>query len=249
MGLLVSLLVSLTLSIMSRRDKVRPGQPIQQLRGCVHASLTPYRAVSLMTTPTPKPAKIQSFTPTSFFTEESIAESAQILERAFFQLYVTGDIVSLSLCCPVLQASATTVVSISSYLASYRCSVLQASATTLCDEHFSSTAFHKGLNTPGDCAVSQLSQRILDDPPPQVEPSFGEGQLDTQVHKSTIIIYHLQQKMEAHNKYIQFLADVGLLGRLTCVTHHGEVVSTNRLLCEHGELLEAAKTLRKIHDG
>lgn len=54
--------------------------------------------------------------------------------------------------------------------------------------------------------------------------------------------------MEAHNKYIQFLVDVGLLSRLTCVSHHGEVVPTNKVLCEHGEILEAAKTLKKMQN-
>lgn len=97
--------------------------------------------------------------------------------------------------------------------------------------------------------MAHLSQLILDDPPPQVDPSFAEGLLDVQGGKSTIILYHLQQKMEAHNKYVQFLSEVGLLERLTCVTHSGDVVPTCKVLCEHGELLEAAKTLRKMHNG
>lgn len=127
---------------------------------------------------------------------------------------------------------------------------LQAGARTVCAEHFPRSSFHQGLNTSGDCAVSHLSQLILDDPPPQVDPAgFSEGQADTQGQKSMIIIYHLQQKMDAHHKYVQFLLDVGLLERLTCVTRRGEVVPTSKLLCEHGELLQAAATLRKMHNG
>ena len=123
---------------------------------------------------------------------------------------------------------------------------LQAGATTLCEEHFPRVSFHQGLNTSGDLAVSHLSRLILDDPPPQVDPSFSDA---VQGQKSMIIIYHLQQKMEAHNKYIQFLLDVGLLERLTCVTHGGNVMPTKKLLCEHGEQLQAATTLRKMHSG
>jgi hypothetical protein len=117
---------------------------------------------------------------------------------------------------------------------------------SLCDEHFPESSFHSGFNTRADCAVSHLSQLILDDPPPQVDP---DGQAEVQGHKSIIIIYHLQQKMEAHIKYVQFLADVGLLSRLTCVSHHGNVAPTSKVLCEHGEMLEAAKTLKKMQNG
>ena len=63
-----------------------------------------------------------------------------------------------------------------------------------------------------------------------------------------IVIYHLQQKMDAHTRYIEFLGAVGLLGRVSCVTHHGCPIPTNKLLCQHGELLQAAITLRKIHN-
>ena len=117
----------------------------------------------------------------------------------------------------------------------------------MCDEHFSVASFTEGLNTLGDAAVFHLSQRILDDPPPQVDPSLSDGQGDSQ-GKRSIIIYHLQQKMEAHNKYVQFLNDVGLLDRLTCMTHRGKQIPTRKLLCEHGELLQAAVTLRKQHN-
>ena len=126
---------------------------------------------------------------------------------------------------------------------------VQASAASLCEEHFPSASFHAGLNTCGDCAVIHLSELILDDPPPQVDSSFSDAQGDAQGKKSLIIIYHIQQKIEAHNKYIQFLVDVSLLSRLTCVSHHGDVVPTTKVLCEHGEILEAARTLKKMQTG
>lgn len=112
---------------------------------------------------------------------------------------------------------------------------------SLCDEHFSIMSFARGLNTLGDAAVFNLSQRILDDPP-------SDEQGDPQRKRSIIIIYRLQQKMEAHNKYVQFLKDVGLLDRLTCLTHREKQLPICKLLCEHGELLHSALTLRKLHN-
>ena len=120
--------------------------------------------------------------------------------------------------------------------------VLQASATTLCEDHFPAVSFQQGLNTSGDCAVSRLSQLILDDPPPPLDST------EPHTHKSVITPYHLQQKVEAHNKYIQFLVDIGLFNRLTYVSRDDEVIPTIKLLCEHGELLQAAITLRKLHN-
>lgn len=125
---------------------------------------------------------------------------------------------------------------------------VQAGAISVCDEHFPSSAFSHDMNTLGDSAAAHLSQRILDDPPPQVDPSFYEAGADTQNQISVIIIHHLQQKIEAHKKYVHFLVDVGLLDRLTCVTYHGHAIPTSRLLLnEHAELLQAAITLRKQH--
>ena len=112
----------------------------------------------------------------------------------------------------------------------------------MCDQHFPVASFTHGVNTLGDAAIFYLSQRILDDPPPEVDSLLSDQQGGK---KSIVIIYHLQQKMEAHNKYIQFLLDVGLLDRITCTVHHGKQIPTRMLLCEHGELLQAAITLRK----
>ena len=120
---------------------------------------------------------------------------------------------------------------------------------TLCDEHFPASSFSHGLDTLGDRAVILLSQRILDDPPPQMDPSFYEGQADIQGQNPVIIIYHLQQKVKAHDKYLHFLEDVGLLERVTSTLYHGSAVPTKRLLVgEHAELLQAAVTLRQQHN-
>lgn len=106
-------------------------------------------------------------------------------------------------------------------------------------------SFACGYDTPGDKAAIRLSQLIIDDPPPDV---IGHSVNDGQEHKSMIIIYRLQQKIEAHSKYVRFLVDVELLDRLSHVTHKSVIVPTSFVLCQHGEILQAAFTLRKLHD-
>lgn len=101
------------------------------------------------------------------------------------------------------------------------------------------------MDTPGDLATVVLSHLILNDPPPSVDPDLSEGP----GQKSIIILYRLQQKIDAHTKYIQFLCEVGLIDRVTCVhRQHANILPTGVMLCEHGELLQAALTLRKIQD-
>ena len=116
----------------------------------------------------------------------------------------------------------------------------------MCEELFSETSFYHGVDTLGDLAVIQLSRLILDDPPPQVDSTISEG--PDVYERSRIIIYRLQQKIEAHDKYIQFLNGVGLLERVACVSHRKNIISTRLLLREHGELLQAGVIIRKHHD-
>ena len=121
---------------------------------------------------------------------------------------------------------------------------------SVCEEKFPmATSTRGGVNTLGDMATVHLSQLILDDPPPQVDPSDSSsgGQA------SMIIVYRLQQKIEAHGKYVRFLEEVGLLERLTYVRHGGaatvaRVTPTRQVLQEHAELIQAALSLRKVHD-
>ena len=126
----------------------------------------------------------------------------------------------------------------------------QAGAVSMCDQHFPVSSFSHGVDTPGDLAIVQLSKLILDDPPPQVDPSMNEGLglADSQEPKSMIVIYRLEQKTEAHNRYVQFLINVGLMDKMSCVRHCKRILPTQLLLREHGELLQAAITLRKMHN-
>jgi len=101
-------------------------------------------------------------------------------------------------------------------------------------------------------AVVHYSQLILDDPPSPVElsdPSSGGsgGQ------GSMIVLYRLQQKIEAHSKFLHFLEEVGMMERLGCVRHGNvttptRVTPTRQVVQEHAELLHAALSLRKSHD-
>ena len=49
---------------------------------------------------------------------------------------------------------------------------------------------------------------------------------------SIIILYQLQDKLEAHNRYIQFLTDVGLLDKVFVTGHWVECVSFPSLWCD-----------------
>ena len=124
-----------------------------------------------------------------------------------------------------------------------------AAARDICDHHFPPEAFYSCLDTLGDLTVVQLSEMVLDDPPPTSDPRWtdtleGGGASSA----SLILIYRLEQKYQAHSRYVQFVTDVGLLDRLTCVRVRGCAMSTRLLLCEHAEKVQAAITLRKLHN-
>ena len=132
-------------------------------------------------------------------------------------------------------------------------SPVQAKAVSVCEEEFLPSFFSSGgvVNTVGDQAVLQLSQLILDDPPPSLDTMDGPAPSGTgggHASSSMILIYRLQQKVEAHCKYLHFLLEVELLHKLTSVQGHTGVMATVLVLREHAELLQCALTLRKLHD-
>ena len=122
-------------------------------------------------------------------------------------------------------------------------------ARDICDHHFPSEAFYSCLDTVGDLAVAQLSEMVLDDPPPTSDPRWSDTlEGGGASSASLILIYRLEQKFQAHSRYVQFVTDVGLLDRLTCVRMRGRSMPTCLLLCEHAEKVQAAITLRKQHN-
>ncbi len=50
------------------------------------------------------------------------------------------------------------------------------------------------------------------------------------------------------DRYMGFLADSGLLDRLTAITVRGRGLDTRLLLCEHAEKIQAAIAVRKTHN-
>lgn len=120
----------------------------------------------------------------------------------------------------------------------------------ICEEHFPLVSFTSGLDTLGDLAVVRLSNLILDDPPPTSDPSWNDGvdPSSTPGGKSLILIYRLEQKLLAHNRYYQFLEESGLIVRLTRLTVSGRVLDTMSILCEHAEKIQAAMSVRRIHN-
>ena len=123
-----------------------------------------------------------------------------------------------------------------------------AAARDICDHHFPPETFYSCLDTIGDLAVVQLSEMVLDDPPPTSDPRWNETFDGGASSASLILIYRLEQKFQAHSRYIQFVTDVGLLDRLTRIHVRGRPMPTCLLLCEHAEKIQAAITLRKLHN-
>lgn len=121
-------------------------------------------------------------------------------------------------------------------------------AQDICNVNFSAAAFSSSLDTLCDLSVMQLSEMVLDDPPPTSDPRWNDGgEGGGASNSSLILIYRIEQKLQAHLRYVQFLSDVGLLERLTCVSVRGRPILTRLLLCEHAEKIQSAITLRKLH--
>lgn len=124
-----------------------------------------------------------------------------------------------------------------------------AAAKEIVDHHLPEDAFQSGVV--GDLSVVQLSEMVLDDPPVTSDPRWADtldGSGVTSGGKSLILIYRLEQKFQAHSRYVQFVSDVGLLDRLTSIRVRGRPMLTRLLLCEHAEKIQAAITLRKLHN-
>lgn len=117
-----------------------------------------------------------------------------------------------------------------------------------CEAHFPPESFSSRLDTPLDCTVARLSEMVLNELPTS-DPRWSDGGSRDSAggSSSLIIIYQLEDKLQAHHKYLQFVTDVGLLDKLTGVSVRGYPVLTRWLLCEHAEKLTAAITLRKMH--
>ncbi|XP_040926973.1 nuclear pore complex protein Nup133 isoform X2 [Betta splendens] len=100
-----------------------------------------------------------------------------------------------------------------------------------------------------DTVVTQINLDLVDDYPAS-DPRWAESVPDEGAGfplTSLIILHQLEDKMKAHSCFMDFLLQVGLLDRLSCVTVRSSPMATRLLLCEHAEKLQAAMVLKNHH--
>ncbi|XP_053568255.1 nuclear pore complex protein Nup133 [Bombina bombina] len=100
-----------------------------------------------------------------------------------------------------------------------------------------------------DQAVAQISVDLVDDYPAS-DPRWAESVPEEAVgfsNNSLILLHQLEDKMKAHNFFLEFLHQVGLFSRLSTCETRGLTMATRLLLCEHAEKLSAAIVLKNHH--
>lgn len=100
-----------------------------------------------------------------------------------------------------------------------------------------------------DRLVISLSQEMVDDYPasdPRWAESLPSGSMPTSA--SLILLHQLDDKLKAHQLFLNFLKTYGLWNRLTLSVVRDSTMATRLLLCEHAEKIEAAKALRNRHN-
>ncbi|XP_066472904.1 nuclear pore complex protein Nup133 [Tiliqua scincoides] len=100
-----------------------------------------------------------------------------------------------------------------------------------------------------DKAVTQISVNLVDDYPTS-DPRWAESvpeEAANFTNSSLILLRQLDNKAKAHNLFVDFLHQVGLLGRLGSFPVRGTPMATRLLLCEHAEKLSAAIALKNHH--
>ncbi|XP_037107149.1 nuclear pore complex protein Nup133 isoform X2 [Syngnathus acus] len=100
-----------------------------------------------------------------------------------------------------------------------------------------------------DAMVIQMNLDLLDDYPAS-DPRWAESVPDESAGfplTSLIILHQLEDKMKAHNCFMDFLLRVGLLERLGRFRVRSSPMATRLLLCEHAEKLQAAMVLKNQH--
>ncbi|XP_013855856.1 nuclear pore complex protein Nup133, partial [Austrofundulus limnaeus] len=100
-----------------------------------------------------------------------------------------------------------------------------------------------------DSIVTQISLDLVDDYPAS-DPRWAESVPEESAGfplTSLIIFHQLEDKMKAHDCFMNFLLQVGLLDRLSQVTVRSSAMATRLLLCEHAEKLQAAMVLKNFH--
>ena len=96
-----------------------------------------------------------------------------------------------------------------------------------------------------DVGVIELSRIIINDKPAS-DPRWLQ-QIEEDPSGSLIIQQQMQHKLVAHDTFVSFLRDTGLMDRLGLVTHQERLVPTCSVLSSHSEKLVACLVLRRLH--
>ncbi|XP_067140636.1 nuclear pore complex protein Nup133 [Centruroides vittatus] len=99
-----------------------------------------------------------------------------------------------------------------------------------------------------DTAVITMSEEFIDDYPAS-DPRWAESipDVSSSVSTSLILLHQLEDKIKAHDCFVNFIKSVELWDKLTTVKIRGISMYTTLLLCEHVEKLVAALYLRTLH--
>ncbi|XP_065919919.1 nuclear pore complex protein Nup133-like isoform X2 [Dysidea avara] len=128
----------------------------------------------------------------------------------------------------------------------YYCEDNIAEANMLLQQQFyHSFTQRRGLDTPGDVAIIQISSLLIDDIP-DTDPRWAESQHQDSTDTNTIILYQLEDKLIAHDRLIKFFTETGLLAQTTTVMVRGQQMRTTDYLSEHAEKLAVAMSLKQL---
>ena len=96
-----------------------------------------------------------------------------------------------------------------------------------------------------DVGVIELSRIIVNDKPAS-DPRWLQ-QIEEDPSGSLIIQQQMQHKLVAHDTFVSFLRDTGLMDRLGVVTYQERLVPTCSVLSSHAEKLVSCLILRRLH--
>lgn len=99
-----------------------------------------------------------------------------------------------------------------------------------------------------DTAVATISEEFIDDYPAS-DPRWAESipDVSSSISTSLILLHQLEDKIKAHDCFLNFIKSVGLWEKLSTVKIRGISMYTSLLLCEHVEKLVAALYMRTLH--
>ncbi|KAI6648474.1 Nuclear pore complex protein [Oopsacas minuta] len=101
------------------------------------------------------------------------------------------------------------------------------------------------IDSLADVGVLEVSRIIVNDKPAS-DPRWLQ-QIEEDPSGSLIIQQQMQHKLVAHETFVSFIRETGLMGRLGLVTYQDKVMPTCAVLSSHSEKLVACLILRRLH--